>query len=434
MANRLDIILFGATGFTGIHCIPYIAKHAKENGRNLSWGVAGRNEEKLKAALKEVGEKLEASFDKIPIIIASVNDYDSLVNMGKRTKLVINCCGPYRFYGDVVVKACIEAGAHHLDVSGEPEYMERVQLEQHDAALEKGVYAISACGFDSIPVDLGIVFLQENFEGTLNSVETYLQTWSEGESSGPSLNYGTWESAVQSVANESELRNIRKLYNEKVKRTPTFPPKVPQKLVPHKPKVGSGWALPFLGSDKSVARRTQGFFYENDNVRPVQVATYFVLPSMLYVIAVMIFGVIFKLFLSFEYGRKLLLDYPAFFTVGFFSKQSPSEEKVQSTWFSIDFYGEGWKEKLTDKDDQYSKPVDRCIKAQVKGRNPAYGSTCLAVVMAAIVLLTETDKMANKGKGGIYPPGAAFAKTSLIKQLNENEVTFKILSQEDIKN
>lgn len=95
--------------------------------------------------------------------------------MAKQAKLVINCCGPYRLYGEVMVKACIEAGTHQVDVSGEPEYMEKMQLEYHDDAVKKGIYAISACGFDSIPSDLGIVFLQQNFSGTLNSVETYLK-------------------------------------------------------------------------------------------------------------------------------------------------------------------------------------------------------------------------------------------------------------------
>lgn len=80
----------------------------------------------------------ETNFDTIPILIADINSHESLVNMAKRAKLILNCCGPYRFLGDAVVKACIEAGTHHVDVSGEPEYMEKVQVEQYDAAEKKG--------------------------------------------------------------------------------------------------------------------------------------------------------------------------------------------------------------------------------------------------------------------------------------------------------
>lgn len=433
MTDRLDILIFGATGFTGLHCIPYINKLSKEKGRNLTWGVAGRSEERLRKVLKDMGEKIEVNLDNIPVVIADVSSQESLVNMAKRTRLVINCVGPYRFLGDSVVKACIEAGTHHVDVSGEPEYMERVQVEQHDAAVEKGVYAISACGLDSIPTDMGIRYLQEHFEGTLNSVEAFLKAWTEGGGKGSSVNYTTWESAVHSLANRSELNDIRKRFYQKFKKAPTYPPKQKFKLLPHKSQHMEGWILPFLGSDRSVARRTQNYMYEVENQRPIQVATYFALPSFATVVVFSLFAAIFGILTKFSFGRKLLLNYPEIFSGGMFSKKPPSEETVQNSWFSIDFYGEGWKEKLANKDDQYTTPVDKTITAKVKGRNPGYGSTCVALVLAGIIVLTETNKLANKGKGGVFPPGAAFAKTSLVQQMNEEGTcTFEIISQKDI--
>jgi len=93
--------------------------------------------------------------------------------------------------------------------------MEKMQLEYHKAAQEAGVYIVSACGFDSIPVDLGVIFAQQNFEGEINSIETYLHGESEG--GGPSLNYGTWESAVYGAAHWSESRELHsKLYPTKL--------------------------------------------------------------------------------------------------------------------------------------------------------------------------------------------------------------------------
>lgn len=80
------------------------------------------------------------------MVIADIHDDDSLKSMAEKTKCVINCCGPYRFLGEAVVKACIAAGTHHVDVSGEPQYMEKVQLEQSEEAEKKGVYVVSACG------------------------------------------------------------------------------------------------------------------------------------------------------------------------------------------------------------------------------------------------------------------------------------------------
>lgn len=104
----------------------------------------------------------------------------------------------------------INAGTHHVDVSGEPQFMERMQLEYNDLAREKGVYIVSACGFDSIPADLGLVFLENHFDGEVHSVETYLATDSDGPRSGAGIHYGTWESAVYGLAHAKELSGIRK--------------------------------------------------------------------------------------------------------------------------------------------------------------------------------------------------------------------------------
>lgn len=78
----------------------------------------------------------------------------------------------------------INAGTHHVDVSGEPQFMERMQLEYNELAREKGVYIVSACGFDSIPADMGVVYLEKNFQGELHSVETYLRSWSDEPAKG----------------------------------------------------------------------------------------------------------------------------------------------------------------------------------------------------------------------------------------------------------
>lgn len=103
-----------------------------------------------------------------PKIIADVSDMQSLQDMAKVAKVVLNCVGPYRFFGEQVVQACIIEGAHHVDLSGEPQFLEKVQLLYHKDAEEKGVYVIGACGFDSIPADCGTVFLEQNFDGRSN--------------------------------------------------------------------------------------------------------------------------------------------------------------------------------------------------------------------------------------------------------------------------
>lgn len=209
-----------------------------------------------------------------PTIIADVNDEESLKKMAARCKVVVNCCGPYRFYGEVVVRSCIEAGTHHVDVSGEPQYMERMQLEYNDLAREKGVYVVSACGFDSIPADMGTLFLEKEFDGVVNSVETYLQTKVRKQKfGGAGIHYGTWESAVYGLAHANELRPLRsKLFKA---RLPNFQPRIKSQSVLHKSTVANNrWSLPFPGSDRSVVMRSQRYLYETEKKRPIQMKAY----------------------------------------------------------------------------------------------------------------------------------------------------------------
>jgi len=103
--------------------------------------------------------------ENIPKIVADVSNSDSLQAMARQGKVVINCVGPYRFFGEKVVKACVTEGTHHVDVSGEPQYLENMQLKYHKEAEDKGVYVVGACGFDSIPADCGTTYLIQNFGG-----------------------------------------------------------------------------------------------------------------------------------------------------------------------------------------------------------------------------------------------------------------------------
>lgn len=422
MADRLDIVIFGASGFTGKYTIPQVHKLAK--AKDLTWGVAGRSESKLRSTLDEISKLTGADLSSTPVIVADVKDEESLKQMAARARVVINTAGPYRFYGEPVVKACIDAGTHHVDVSGEPQYMETMQLKYHEEAKEKGVYIISACGLDSIPIDLGVIFLQNKFEGTVNSVETYLEAKEEGNEPGASVNYGTWESAVHGLANYGELQKIRsQLFPQ---RTPQFKPKLQARGNFHKFEQAEKWALPFLGSDRSVVLRTQRYFYEHEKKRPVQVHTYFCPPSLLAIIAMVILGGVFALLSKFEFGRNLLLNHPRFFSLGMFSHEGPSVAKQENTTFSITIVGEGWSEKTEDANKEFESEPDKKLTVKVSGKNPGYGSTTIALTLAAITILQDSKKMPNNG--GVYPPGAAFAHTSLIEELDKNGVKFEVVS------
>lgn len=143
MSDRLDIIIFGATGYTGQFTVQ---KALTVIPCDVRWGIAGRNKEKLQKTIDDVTAKTGQDLSKIPIIIADVSDYQTLVEMAKQARVIVNVCGPYKFHGESVVRACLEGGASHVDISGEMYYMEEMQLKYHEEAKAKGVYIVSACG------------------------------------------------------------------------------------------------------------------------------------------------------------------------------------------------------------------------------------------------------------------------------------------------
>ncbi|XP_065072442.1 saccharopine dehydrogenase-like oxidoreductase [Ochlerotatus camptorhynchus] len=418
----LDVIIFGATGFTGKYTIYEGIKLLD----GLKWGVAGRSKEKLAKVLNEIGNKAEKDLSETPTVIADVKDPDSLKKMAEQCRIVVNCCGPYRFYGEPVVKACIEAGTHHVDVSGEPQYMERMQLQYNEQAQEKGVYVVSACGFDSIPADLGTVFLEKEFDGTINSVETFLETKSNRSDGGAVIHYGTWESAIYGLAHANELRGLRSQLFQS--RLPNFQPRLKDRPLLHRAKISNNrWCLPFPGSDRSVVMRSQRYFYDNDKKRPVQMKAYVTFATLFEVLAVILVAAVFGIMTRFKLGRQLLLKYPRLFSAGFVSHEGPSEETMKNTEFTMYFKGEGWNrdEEQLEPSDQYKVPPNKKLKVKVTGTNPGYGATCVALLLSATTILKQSDKMPSTG--GVFPPGAAYYKTNMIEELCKNGFKFEVL-------
>ncbi|KDR12595.1 saccharopine dehydrogenase-like oxidoreductase [Zootermopsis nevadensis] len=421
--DKVDIIVFGATGFTGKVAVYKILNLAKEKG--ITWGISGRNKDKLNDVLKEVAEKTGEDLAAVKVVEADVKDASSLQQMASQARVLVNCVGPYRFYGEAVVSACIASGTHHVDVSGEPQYMEKIQLEYHKAAEEKGVYIVSACGFDSIPADLGTVFLMNKFQGDLNSVETYLESGTTEPVQGAFVHYGTWESMVYGLAHYNELRPLRqKLFPD---RLPQFTPKLKRRLL-FKNKEFDGWCVPFPGSDRSVMLRSQRYFFEHEKLRPVQVQTYLLIKSVFSVFALGILGLIFVVLSKFQCGRNLLLKYPQLFSGGAISHEGPSVENMKKSYINLMLFGEGWAEKLAEPTDQHDLPPNKHVTVKISGEDPFYGLTSLILLLSAVTILRESDKM--PGRGGVYPPGAAFAKTTLIEELDKHGLKFEILPSE----
>ncbi|RYJ02140.1 MAG: saccharopine dehydrogenase, partial [Actinomycetales bacterium] len=180
----VDITLFGATGFTGALTAEYLGTHLAPGG---TWAVAGRNLEKLKA----VADQVVAAGGVAPeLVVADVSDPSSMADMARDTRVLISTVGPYVAHGEPAVKAAAEAGIAYVDLTGEPEFVDRMWLKYHETAQATGAKLIHACGFDSIPYDLGVLFTVEQLpEGVPLQVKGYIRAG--GTASG-----GTYHSAI----------------------------------------------------------------------------------------------------------------------------------------------------------------------------------------------------------------------------------------------
>lgn len=176
--REFDLVIFGATGYTGFFMVRELLQVIAENPTeysSLKWAVAGRNLTKLNETLAKLAQELNVNLSKVDKIKADVGDADSLLKMAEKTLLIVNVVGPFQLYGKQVVDACVRSGTHHIDISGESTYIESSQIEYDAKAQESGSLIISTCGWDSIPNDVGVDFLKKHFEGKLHSVESFMR-------------------------------------------------------------------------------------------------------------------------------------------------------------------------------------------------------------------------------------------------------------------
>lgn len=158
MTKQFDIVLWGATGFTGQLVAEYLAEHA---GTAVSWAIAGRSRDKLEG-VRNTLRGINPVLTDLPILIGDSHDRASLEAIVKQTRVVCTTVGPYDKYGNELVEVCVAQGVDYCDLTGEVPWI-RKNIEQHHADAQKsGARIVHCCGFDSIPSDLGTLMVQEH--------------------------------------------------------------------------------------------------------------------------------------------------------------------------------------------------------------------------------------------------------------------------------
>lgn len=298
----------------------------------------------------------------------------------------------YRLYGEAVVKAAIENGASHVDISGEPAWIEKMQAKYGEEAKKQGVYVVSACGWDSIPADLGVNFLKKNFNGDLNHVESFVQLLTGP--SGYSFNAGTYQTLILGLSGAAtdKLGAIRKqIMPEKIVKGAVKVPKRPT-LWEIKEKELGGVAVPFPGADKSIINRSQYYDATVRHARPIHMETYIRLSGKIWGYLIGLWIMFLSVFVKYPFTRRILQQYPDQCSFYMFKNSGPSKQQVAEASFTYWFFGYGYKQTLPA-DQQHEGRPDRKVVATCKGPDAGYIATSGCVLSAALTLIRDTEHL-----------------------------------------
>jgi short subunit dehydrogenase-like uncharacterized protein len=381
-SSKFDIVVYGATGFTGQLVAEYLAAHYR-NDKQLKWAMAGRSLDKLAKVRDAIGAAADT-----PLIVADAGDPASLQAMIEQTKSVVTKVGPCLLYGNELLAACAASGTDYFDLCGEVPWMRRM-IDAHQATAERsGARIMFSCGYDSLPFELGVYTCQEAakkaFGAPVARVKGRVRSM-KGTFSGGTAASG--KAIFEAAAKDPSLLG---LVRDPFALTPdTAGPKQPP-----------GNRVVF---DEDLQTWLTPFFMANINTRNVHRS---------------------NMLLGFPYGREFVYDEMQIAGPGEEGEakakrimaannnlagqavpkpgEGPSKEERETGYYDLLFVGVA--------------PDGRQVRASVKGdRDPGYGSTSKMISECAICLLRDTPDV----PAGFWTPGAAM-RDALIKRLVDN--------------
>jgi short subunit dehydrogenase-like uncharacterized protein len=389
--RELDIVLFGATGFTGGLTADYLAAHAPPGCR---WALAGRSPDRL-AAVRDRLAAVDPVLAELPLLHADVTDAGSLADVAARGRVVITTVGPYVQHGEPLVAACARAGTDYVDLTGEPEFVDRMYVEHHAEAVRSGARIVHACGFDSVPHDLGALFtVQQLPEGVAIRVRGMVR--GNGAVSG-----GTFASALTAFSRSGHMRRAA------VERRRLEPRPVGRRVRlrarrPHHDDQAGFWLVSLPTIDPFVVRRSAMAL---DRYGPDFTYSHYAAVRRL---PVLVGGVAAVALLAAgaqvpPVRRFLMSRVP--------QGEGPSEERRARSYFSVRFVGEGG---------------GRTVHTEVRGGDPGYTETSKMLAESAMCLAFDDN-----------PPTAGQVTTAtamgdrLLDRLVAAGITFEVRSSKD---
>jgi len=378
--RKFGVVVYGATGYTGRLVCEYLNKQYGVNG-DVNWAMAGRSEEKLVQVRDEMGIPSD-----VPFVIADAENPASVKAMVESTQVILTTVGPYQKYGSDLVRECSETGTDYVDLCGEPGWMHEMIAAHGKAAKTSGARIVFSCGFDSVPFDLGIYFLQQasiaKLGKPLSRIKGRVRAM-KGTFSG-----GTLESFRLTMKAAAKNPALIKVLTNPFSLTESFSgPEQPSGMAPIFDEDLNSWSAPFVMATintKNIHRSNYLLAHEyGDN---------FVYDEM------MLTG-------PGEKGEgmaKMVAADKSMANDPMQPGEGPSKESRETGFYDVLFAG--------------SNNDGDVLMASVKGdKDPGYGSTCKMISESAICLLKNLDA----ASGGIWTPASAMGSL-LIDRLQDN--------------
>ena len=408
--REFDVVVWGATGFTGRLVAEYLLE-TYGDGAELRWAIGGRNREKLEALREEIGRETGRSAAGLPLVVGDGDDEAFVAELARRTRVVCTTVGPYAKYGSKLVAACARGGTHYCDLTGEVQWMRRMIDAHQKEAEASGARIVHTCGFDSIPSDLGVFFLQREMRRRHGVPCARIKCRVKGFSG--AFSGGTIASLLNVLDEAGRDREVRRLMADPYGLNPEGQrsgPDGPDRTTPAYDDDFSAWTAPFImaGINHKVVRRSNAllghaygaeFRYDEAMLMgdgPVGWLKAAGLTGGL--AAAMGAGAIGPL-------RSLLgrvLPAPG---------EGPSKEQREAGYFDLRLYGE--------------HPEDRgkSLRAKVTGdRDPGYGSTAKMLGESAVCLAKDEITVG----GGFWTPASVMGEPLLERLQAKAGLTFSI--------
>ncbi|MEU6646492.1 saccharopine dehydrogenase NADP-binding domain-containing protein [Saccharomonospora sp. NPDC046836] len=383
-----DLVLFGATGFTGGLTAEYLARHTPPGCR---WALAGRDRTKLERVRARLAGLTPACAE-LPLLHADATDPVSLRAVASASRVVITTVGPYLRHGEPLVAACAQAGTDYVDLSGEPEFVDRMYLAHHETARRTGARIVHACGFDSIPYDLGVYFTVKQLpEGVPLSVTGQIRARAD-------ISGGTYSSALTAF---SRARSMLRTAEQRRQAEP-WPAhrriRLPQGL-PNRDEETGRWLVPLPTIDPQiVARSAAALERYGPDFSYRHTASVTRLPT---VVAA-----------GLGLGALVLLAQipPAREALGRLRKpgEGPSERRRAASWFTARFDGRGGGQRVV---------------TEFSGGDPGYDETAKMLAESALCLAFD-DLPATSGQ----VTTAVAMGDALLDRLSKGGLTIRVIS------